>query len=363
VPPGAPAGNSADPETNVRIVACCLLCVTLLGLVSCEYDEEKPIFMAPGSYGDIAVVVSDEAMMSAVDDLKAAMNEEFTFVLARETRFNFDVFPPDQVKLCEGYKNIIFLWRVGDGGPMAKRLRGILSDVGEQQADRSRTGVRLDLKNPFASYQIGVVLAASDRNSLLSFARRQAAELSQVFETKSSERIMRRYRYEGLDTQLMNDLWLKHRFWMEIPAVYRINQHEPDGYPGVELIQNEPSRGITVAWSHSVDPMLIMDHQAILLELRKEMGLKMHGEDIAEDFLTWRRDTVGDLPAWRVEGAWTSRRFEGGGPFWSWFVADPDNQRVICIDALCYAPGLNKMDYFRRMRTIVQTFTLERPQS
>lgn len=349
------------PQTT-SLLATLILAACLVHVSGCSYDEEKPIFMAPGSYGDIAIVVSDASMVGAVEDLKTAMNEEFTFVLAREKRFNFDVYPPDQVKLCEGYKNIIFLWRVGDEGKLTRKLRDLLSDVGEERAAASGTGVRMELKDPFASYQFAVVLAATDRNSLLSYARRSAVELGKLFEAKSSQRIMRRYRFEGLDTQLMNDTWLRHRFWMEIPAVYRLNQDEPDGYPGMELIRTEPSRGITVAWSHSVDPELIMDHQAILLELRKEMGLKMHAEDIAEDFVSWSEDTVGDLKAWRLEGAWTSRRFEGGGPFWSWFVADPLNQRLICIDALCYAPGLDKMDYFRRMRTIVQTFALEHPQ-
>ena len=101
------------PQTT-PLLAILILASCLAYLSGCRYDEEKPIFMAPGSYGDIAIVVSDASMVGAVEDLKTAMNEEFTFVLAREKRFNFDVYPPDQVKLCEGYKNIIFLWRVGD---------------------------------------------------------------------------------------------------------------------------------------------------------------------------------------------------------------------------------------------------------
>ena len=117
-----------------------------------------------------------------------------------------------------------------------------------------------------------------------------------------------------------------------------------------------------MAWSHSVDPGLIVGHRALLIELRREMGLKMHDEEIVEDSWSGRRIRIGDLPALRLEGAWNSRRFDGGGPFWSWFLADPANQRVICIDALCYAPGMDKMDFFRRMRAVVETFTLERPQ-
>ncbi|MEZ4388309.1 MAG: DUF4837 family protein [Candidatus Krumholzibacteriia bacterium] len=345
----------------MRLRHTCLILAMVLGLGACGYDKEKPIFMAPGSYGDIAIVVSDAALEGALDGFKAAINQEYTFVISRENLFNLDVYGPDRWELCKGYKNIIVLWRVGDTGPVEKEMRHLLTDAAQARA-ASGSGVVTEFVEPYASYQFGVVVSATDRNSLLSFATREAAGLRARFEAKSSERIMRRYRFEGLDTQLMADLWTRHRFYLEIPGAYRLNQELPDGYPGVELMRTGPSRGITVAWSQSVDPQLVVDYKPLMVELRRELGLKMHHEDIVEDSLVWVEDTVGERSAWRLEGAWTSRQFDGGGPFWCWFLPDPDNQRVICIDALCYAPGLDKMDYFRRMRTIVQTFSLQRPQ-
>lgn len=345
----------------MRQLGIALVAVLVLGVHGCGYDDEKPLFMAPGSYGDIAVVVSDPALAGSLGEFEAALNQEFTFVLAREDLFNLDIYTPDQLKLSRGYKNIIFFWRVGDGGPVEKELRNLLTEEAQRLA-RSGSGQQIILDEPYASYQLGIVLAATDRNSLLSYARREAAALRDYLERKSSERIMRRYRYEGLDSDLMASVWIKHRFFMEIPAAYKLNQERPDGYPAVEFMRTGPSRGITVAWSQSVDPALVADYKPLLVELRREMGVKMHQEDIVDDSLVWSEDTVGDLPAWRLEGVWNARNFDGGGPFWSWFIADPENQRVICIDALCYAPGMEKMDYFRRLRSIVQTFSLDRPQ-
>jgi hypothetical protein len=124
-----------------------------------------------------------------------------------------------------------------------------------------------------------------------------------------------------------------------------------------------PSRGLTVGWSQSSDPELLLSQRSLLLELRKELGLKMHHSEVVASSLVWSEDTLGGLPAVRLEGAWNSNRFDGGGPFWCWFVADLEGQRVICIDALAYAPGLDKMNYFRRLRSIVQSFSLQPPQS
>jgi len=343
------------------IIVPILLIIAVLGLTSCDVDKEKAIFMAPGSYGDVAVVVSHASMAGNLGGFKSAFNEELTFILARENRFKIDVFTPDKWDLCKGYKNIIFVWRVGDGGPVEKMLDERLSKAGRSRV-QTGSGTILQMEEPFASYQIGVIVAATDRNSLFSYLKNQAPELRERFERESSLRIMRRYRHDGINSALMQDLWRRHRFFIEIPTVFKLNQDSPDGYPAVELMQTAPSRGLTIGWTQSSDPELLMSQHFLLLELRKELGLKMHHEDINPQSLVWKTDTLGDLSAVRLEGAWTSRSFEGGGAFWSWFVADPASNRVFCLDGLVYAPGSDKMDYFRRLRTIAQTFSLERPQ-
>lgn len=337
-----------------------LVLLAVLGLSACEYDREKPIFMAPGSYGDIAVVVSSEGLAGSLDTFKEAFDERYLFVLIEESLFNIDIYPPDRWELCKGYKNILFVWRVGDGGPVEKFLRSRLTDAGEARA-RSGAGTMLQIEEPFASYQHAVVAAGTDRNSLLSFLRHSAPELRELFERSSATRIMRRYRYTGLNQEAMNDLWLRHRFFLEIPAEFRLNQDSPDGYRSVELMQTGPSRGMTISWTQSVDPQLLLSHRELLQQWRQEIAAKMHGDDIVPESLIWKYDEIAGMPAVRLEGAWNSRRFDGGGPFWAWFVADVAGQRVFCLDALCYAPGIDKMDFFRRMQAIYQTFSLQRP--
>jgi hypothetical protein len=332
-----------------------------LAVPGCEYDRDKPIFMAPGSYGDIAVVVSSAEMTGALQTFQEAFNETYTFVLAEEPLFNLDVYPPERWDLCKGYKNILFLWRVGDGGPVEKFLRGRLTDEGEARATAG-AGATLQMEEPFASYQHAIIVAGTDRNSLLSYLRRHAPELREIFVTESNARIRRRYRHTGLDTELMSAIWLRHRFFLEVPREFRLNQDSPDGYPAVELMQTGPSRGITIAWSRSVDPQLLLQQRDLLLAMRQELGARMHDDEVVPESLVWKDDQLAGLPAVKLEGAWAGQRFAGGGPFWSWFVADPEGERVFCLDALCYAPGIDKMDYFRRMNAILHTFALQRPQ-
>lgn len=340
---------------TVLIVAAVALIHTQTG---CEYDREKPIFMAPGSYGDLAVVVSSNELVGAVQAFEAGFNQRFTFVLVEEPLFKLSIYPPDRWDRCKNYKNILFLWRVGDGGPVEKYLRGRLTAEGRARA-ASGSGATLRLDEPFASYQHAVIVSGTDRNSLMSYLRSSADQLRDIFVQNSAERIMRRYRYTGLNTGVMNDLWVRHRFSMDIPNEFKLNQNQPDGYPGVEFMQTGPSRGLTIAWRRSDDPHAMLQQRDWLLEWRREIGARMHDDEVMEESLVWKEDALAGMTAVKLEGAWASRRFDGGGPFWSWFVHDPHGDRLFCLDALCYAPGVDKMDFFRRMQAILQTFTLQ----
>ena len=116
-----------------KLIPQALALIAVLGLSACDIDKEKAILMAAGSYGDIAVVVSSQTLGGSLAGFKQALNEEFTFVIAREPRFKLDVLTPDRWELCKGFKNIIFVWRVGDGGPVEKMLRKRLTDAGEER--------------------------------------------------------------------------------------------------------------------------------------------------------------------------------------------------------------------------------------
>ncbi|MBU1073753.1 DUF4837 family protein, partial [bacterium] len=49
------------------------------------------------------------------------------------------------------------------------------------------------------------------------------------------------------------------------------------------------------------------------------------------------------------------------GPFWCYFVADEARGRIFCLDLLVYAPNKEKMDFFRRLRALLETFSLTAP--
>ncbi len=341
----------------MKRLALVVLLPLLISLASCTTNSEQGILMAAGSYSDLAVVLSDARSEPLANRFLAAANPTTRFVIKEETLFRPDIYKPEALELARRYKNVLIVLRIGDGGPVQKEVKKLVSRETWQRL-ASGSGVMVQLNDPWSTYQTVLVVAAQDRNSLGSYLQNQASSIRAIFERTSRERILRRYRYTGLNTHQMNAYREQLGFSFEIPKEFKQNQFRPKGFNGLELIQKGPSRGITVTWTPHEKPEEALQDREFLLSLREVMGHKMHNEDLVSSTLVWSESTVGDHSAVKLEGAWNSNSFEGGGPFWCYFVADNQRGRVLCLDLLAYAPHMDKMPMFRRMSAIVSTLKM-----
>ena len=178
--------------------------IFILITAGCGFDENKGIFMAPGSYSDLAVVVSSDELTPLANRFLANLNTTKTFVIQEETNFIADVFPADRWDLAKGYKNSIFLVRIGDGGPAESAARKALPKDTWNRLREGGGGV-VKLNDPWASYQVTLVVASRDLNNLGSLLTKNNKQIQEIFAQSSRERILRRNRYEGLNTALMED--------------------------------------------------------------------------------------------------------------------------------------------------------------
>jgi Domain of unknown function (DUF4837) len=350
------SGSSFGSWDLKRIVLAMLL-ITLCVASGCDFDKEKGILMAAGSYGDLAVVVSDRDILPLAERFVGGLNAKKVFVIKEEHVFKPDIFRPNKLDIAKGYKNAILLVRIGDGGPVEKEVKGRVSNETWEKLSTGSGGM-VQLNDPWATYQTVLVVASRDRNSLGSILNKKTENIRTLFDESSRQRILRRNRYTGLDTQLMNTYRERFGFSLEIPKDFKQNQVFPNEFPGLELLQASPSRGITISWLQTEDVEGLMARPESLLAMRRDMGDKMHTEDIVTGSLVWLDAVVGGLDVVKLEGAWTSRRFTGGGAFWSYFIPDPSHGRVICLDLLVYAPGMEKMPMFRTLDAIASSFTL-----
>lgn len=334
-----------------------LILLTLVVSLGCGLDKNKGILMAAGSYGDLAVVVSDRTIEPVARRFADGLSYKKTFVIKEEDLFKIDIFPPAKLDMGKGYKNAVLLLRIGDGGPVEKAVKGKVSAETWKRLSSGAGGL-VQLNDPWATYQTVLIVASRDRNSLSSLLNSKTEIIRELFEESSRQRILRRNRYNGLDTSLMNAYRERFGFSFEIPNDFEQNQLQPDGFPGLELLQSAPSRGISISWMSTEDAEWLMGQREALLLMRQEMGEKLHTEDVIPETLVWEETRLGKLDVLKMEGAWTSKRFAGGGAFWCYFIPDPENQRVICLDLLVYGPGLDKMPMFRNLAAVASSFTL-----
>jgi hypothetical protein len=316
--------------------------------------------MAAGSYGDIAVVLSDADLRPVAQPFLDQLNTPETFVIREEYPFAIDVYGPDKWKLCRGYKNILMVVRWGDGGPVEKKVSGLLSEETVQRMRDGHVGM-VQRNDPFARYQFALIVGSVDRNSLASLLQNNIAEIRKLLDDQIRERIQRRFRHTGLHDELMTRYWQQYGFFIEIPREYRQTQVEPEGYPCFEWMRTGPSRGITLAWRQVADPVAKLDDPAYLVEWRREIGTKVHNEEIVDLGLQWSEVELGGQQALQLAGSWASQVIDGGGPFRCYFLADPAREQLYCLDTLVFIPGEDKLPYFREMQAIAATFSLTGP--
>lgn len=338
-----------------------LALVSSLMVCGCGMDSEKGILMAAGSYGDLAVVMSSDNLRPVADRFLADMNPETVFVIKPETLFKVDFYGPSNWKFAKGFKNCLFLVRIGDGGNGEKEARKLMSSEAWNQLTAGGGGI-VKVADPWSTYQQVVIVASRDRNNLGSILIKNSAKIQTMFEESSRERILRRNRYDGLNTALMDAYWNRYGIFLEIPSAYTQNQFEPGGYSGFELMRNSPSRGISLSWMKSDDPDGLLFDRSALADFRARLGEELHNEEIIPSSFVYSSARIGGVSCVKLEGAWTSKKFSGGGAFWCYFIPDAARGRLFCLDLLVYAPGMDKMGFFRRLDAVASTFSTSRPQ-
>ncbi|MBK7671732.1 MAG: DUF4837 family protein [bacterium] len=353
------AGRRSLPATRPALLLGLLL---LLGASGCGMNDEKAILMAAGGYGDIAIALSDEALRPATERFLGVFNPEVTFVIQPESTYSVDVFGPDTWETARGYKNAVLLVRMGSGNAVEKQAKRLISSEAWKTMEASGGGI-VQVPDPWSTYQLAVIVVGRDVNGISSILRNSTEKLRKIIDDSNRERILRRQRHDGLHTALMDRYWRDLGFWLEIPGDFGQNQFRPDGFPGLELMTTAPSRGITISWRETPEPTAFLADADVMVAIRSEMGQALHKEELVPESFVWSRDTIGDVACVKLEGAWNSTDFTGGGPFRCWFIPDRERGRLYCVDLLVYAPGQEKMPHFRRLETVLSTFSLKGPKS
>lgn len=348
---------------TLRAVTFSVAALLFLAAAGCGGRDENPIFSAVGSYGDVAVFASSAGLYRAAEPVLDQLAPERTFVLAEEATYRFTDYSGKNWKDGRNYRNLLFLVSWGDGGPVEKELGSLLSDEARKRLQGKR-GSWFVIHDPYFRNQLAIVVAAADPNAVLRIFRKSGEAIGDTLRTDIMRRIRRDHRRQGLREEDRRRLWSDHAFTLEIPATYE--RRDGAGRPrrGGEWLRTADdgrTLGLTVIWTPSEDPARELRDRERLLEFRERLGREIHAERLIPESLEWGEEVLGGAAAVRLRGAWASEEVSVGGPFECFFLADPARDRLFCLDLLVYGPGSEKMDDFRRLRAIAETFSLQAP--
>ena len=286
------------------------LCLAL-SLAGCGDGGKSAMVSAVGSYGDVALVVSDPRLDPLLERARGLLSPVETFVLKTEPTYRFRTFTGKNWQDARNYRNVILAVRWGDGGPVQGAVKRLLPKDALKRALAGR-GEVFTVRDPWLHSQLAFVAVARDADALVTLLNRQAPSLSATLTTDINRRIVADHRQQGLLADPAARQWRRFGFSVELPAAYRENQSEPGGFPGVEWLRTDGStRGLTVSWEPASAPESRLLDQQFLVAMRERLGKALHQETIEPAIL---RVVAGDggRPARRQAGRQLGRRRNPG---------------------------------------------------
>ena len=125
-----------------RAALACGVLLAFLQFSGCSGGSTRhAIVSSVGPYGDVAVVISDDALRAGTRDVLDMINPDVSFVLKSEKYLRFDFFPEHRWQDARNYRNIIYVVRWGDGGGLQREVESLLSDQTQQQMTRGAGGL------------------------------------------------------------------------------------------------------------------------------------------------------------------------------------------------------------------------------
>jgi hypothetical protein len=334
--------------------------LVLLFLSGCDKPETDYIISAVGSYGDVAIITSSEQLQQRLFPEFESINSEEIFVLKKEKTLSFRYFQAKHWKNARNYRNIIIALDWSDGGKVQGLVKGMLS---EERLNKllSSPGGLVVIKDPWYRNQFAIVVVANSSSKLKKLLKDKNEIISREIYNSNMERLMSDNKKRGFHVEVVANYKKHLGLSIEFPLDYRQNQIMPDGYKGLEwIIPGPPTRGISLGWIETDDCKLALEDIEFLTEARSELGKYLHSETIVMSSLKWGEEKLAGIDAVRLSGSWVSDEVGVGGPFKCYFVPDPSQKQIICIDLLVYAPDKEKMEYFRKMRSVIETLSFSK---
>jgi len=245
-------------------------------------------------------------------------------------------------------------------------LVGTLSDPWIQEAlDKTVTaepvtGLGVHQVRDVWSLDQAVTLVILPEGGGLAELERYLPEVHELLDLQYLYYARNRMYQSGIDSALADTLYAEAGFSVLLPEVYRWSRLDDSTF----VFRNDnpdPSeliREVFVTWVSPAPITLGVDD---VLEWRERMVAQYYSEpqDVSTDAMLVETEPFLGHQAVRVQAQWLNppdRGWPAGGPFITYGLTCPNQDRTYLVDAWLYAPGKEKYEYMIQLETILGTF-------
>lgn len=322
-----------------------LFTINLLFSCTTPPSEEERVSTLPDSSGKIAEIVVVIDSVNWAGEIGDAIKDEFIKYFPglpqAEPQFSMVVIPNSQFNsLLKSGRNILFV------------------DI----TDEKKAGV-FKKKNMWAKNQYTASIQAPTASEVRKLVLENGKELTEFFREGEIERIQSKVKKIaiGMPKTLQNE-----GVSVKVPKKYRLNVQKDDFH---YYINDEPEymQGILI---HSMsmeeftkDSLNIKD---AIISVRDSITSKFiegatEGSYMVTELLFLPKYKKLELEGKQVietRGLWRMENEIMGGPFISYTVLDPENNRVVTVEAFVFAPSKKKRNFLLEHEAILKTVSL-----
>lgn len=324
-----------------------ILFLIIFLLVSCENKPSKKIL--PGSIGrfnELVVVINEKDWEGKIGlALREVIESEVVGLPQPEPQFSVTQIAP------RGFDGFL------------KHNRNILRI---KQGEKAAMNIAYDQD---AKGQVIVELVGPTKDAIVNFIKQNENKLIQVFKQHDLQLVRKRLSKKPHDFQKTN-FYKNHQINLNVPKEYLTVKNEDDFIwyrRRIEHAGYQVNGSLNIiAYALPVDYTLVQLQDSII-NIRNAVGKKnIPGETEGGYMMTEAAYEPHIFPAeingrkaLKVLGKWEIYNEFVAGPFVSYFVPDPDNDRLIVVEGIVYAPIIKKRDFIFEQDAILNSLKVQ----
>ncbi len=345
-----------------RLITGTLILLVLASLYGCNGDYRLE---AQGPDDSIMVVMDSTQWKSkTADAIRNVFGGYITTLPNAEPRYNLNFVSLKSNKVLDfakKQKNVIFAGTIDGNSNTSKFIRSLLSKEVQSRV-RSRDNFVFPLKDLWYRNQWTLILTSTSDDTLAKYIDesepRLLSDIGKVIRRRNLEDIYDR----GEQKNLEKKIWDEHGFSIRVEHDYQISA-DTTHFLSLQFYMPTNDRWLWVWWKNNVTNIDFLDSHWANATRDSLMKIYVRGTHDSSYVATeYRRDVItkpimlNGYYTLKTNGTWRMVNDAMGGPFVSYAIYVPEQERLYMLDFSQFAPKYPKRRFVRQFEAMAHTF-------